>query len=69
MRSAPEEPEEINLQPAPISEMPAAALQRAYRLMSGHVDELLAAGGGPGLTALRRDCETFGVELVRRGLI
>lgn len=59
----------VQLDPAPIGDMPSDALTRAYRLMSTHLAEVLAAGGGEEIAALRRDCETFGVELLRRELI
>jgi hypothetical protein len=54
----------------PLAAWPDAQLLLTYRLVSGDVQDLLAAPDSDPqeLAASRRDAELFGVEVVRRGL-
>jgi hypothetical protein len=55
----------------PLADWPDDQVALAYRLVSGDVQDQLAADATDPqmLAASRRDAELFGIEAVRRGLI
>ena len=65
------EPNPIEVDVMPLAQWPDDHVARAYRLLSGDVQALLASGDPDPteLAASRRDAELFGVEAMRRGLL